>query len=100
MDSIGIAGFSHDFRALEDVPTVFDSMDFSSGPVAFGLYIIFASQFPIVRKVPNQRMTMMKGFKSQLTKVADDLLKKGKEGGLAEDKSIIGMLRKCHSLRV
>ncbi|KAF9032821.1 cytochrome P450 [Hymenopellis radicata] len=97
LDSIGIAGFSHDFSALEDVPNVFDSMDFATGAVAFGLFIIFASQFPIVGKLPNQRMTMMRGLKGQLTKVADDLLKKGKEGGLAEDKSIIGMLLRTES---
>lgn len=100
IDSIGIAGFSHEFRTLDGTnPPVEQAFDQSgSARLVSPLMIILAPVIPFLvkfwlRDSPGMRL------RRSLEKVADDLLEKSRVGGLGKDSnnSIIGLLRE-HSL--
>ncbi|KAJ7031179.1 cytochrome P450 [Mycena alexandri] len=89
LDSIGIAGFSHDFRYIEGqqsaVTTAFEAI----------------SVFPVLLRLPTQRMRLFWDLRSSLNVIAQRLLvrmRSEKEAGVTEelaDKSIIGLLMKA-----
>ncbi|KAK0506763.1 cytochrome P450 [Armillaria luteobubalina] len=94
MDSIGIAGFSHDFGAIEGKPQIFDRVDLSGGAAFFAFVIIAGSMFPAVLRLPSKRKEAIVDMNRVFSGVADQLLSKAKEHGNEEDKSIMGLLLK------
>ncbi|KAI5117593.1 hypothetical protein M0805_004044 [Coniferiporia weirii] len=106
LDSIGIAGFSHDFGALEgrhsDIAEMFDA--FGSVPPR-GLSIIFpilGPVLPFLLKVPTSRQRMVKKLHSTMEEIAETLLERSRkenEAGLVGDtgRSMIGSLLKAES---
>ncbi|KAK7053769.1 cytochrome P450 [Favolaschia claudopus] len=105
LDSIGIAGFSHDFRYLEGqespVTAAFEAM--SVLPTGLSTKVVFALSFyfPFLLSVPTPRMRLFWELRRSLNVIAERLLantRREKEGGVAEeftDKSVIGLLLKA-----
>ncbi|KAG6849383.1 hypothetical protein H0H93_008938 [Arthromyces matolae] len=101
LDSIGIAGFGHDFGTLNGkvpaVVRVFESMNTGSSP--FSILIFLLSQvFPFLLSVPTSDNKQWAELNKAMAQIADDLLertRKEREGSLdgkSEEKSIIGQL--------
>ncbi|ESK95956.1 cytochrome p450 [Moniliophthora roreri MCA 2997] len=100
LDSIGIAGFSHDFGSLDGkssaVVEAFESLG-STKPSAFGTIIFLLSfVFPFLNNLPTKRQRMLMALKKSMRDIADVLLERTRKSG-AEDKSIIGLLIKAES---
>jgi len=111
LDSIGIAGFSHDFNSLAgQASSVSDLFDTFAGlkpppttliskilaPLSLIIFLI-GTVFPPVLSLPTERSKLMMKLKKDTAAIADILLektRKEKELGLDEkgDKSIIGLL--------
>jgi cytochrome P450 len=107
LDSIGIAGFSHDFGTLSGqrsaVCDVFDSFGTLKPSLAQVLVVILGTAFPILARAPTKRRKLVKKFVSDADEISRELLRKTrveKEGNVAEamgDKSVIGHLIKAES---
>ncbi|KAG2132746.1 cytochrome P450 [Suillus clintonianus] len=108
LDTIGIAGFSHDFGSLDgkraSVTEVFDT--FGSNLQASALnqaFDLLASAFAIFTKIPTKRMKLFKKVGITMGEISDDLLirsRQEKDANVAErdeEKSIIGLLFKSES---
>ncbi|KAJ7755153.1 cytochrome P450 [Mycena metata] len=105
LDSIGIAGFSHDFRYIEGqksaVTTAFEAMQLSESSILTKLIFMLSSLFPFLLRLPTQRMRLFWDLRSSLNVIAQRLLARmqsEKEAGVTEelaDKSIIGLLMKA-----
>ncbi|KAG1742242.1 cytochrome P450 [Suillus paluster] len=106
LDTIGIAGFSHDFGSLDgkhtSVTEVFDSFGNNSRPSALGLFIIALAQaFPIVLKmIPTKRTIRAKKLGATMGEISNKLLIRShqeKDASMkdAEEKSVIGQLIKA-----
>jgi hypothetical protein len=103
LDSVGIAGFSHDFRSLagEESPVTraFAALQrterTSFSELMFGLSFVF----PIFLRVPTQIMRLFWDMRHSLDVIAENLLentRREREGMLPEgpaDKSLMGVLR-------
>ncbi|KAL1718549.1 cytochrome P450 [Schizophyllum commune] len=97
LDSIGIAGFGHDFRTLSGAPSpVIDSFE------AFGklsntllgtLIFVLSPYVPLLGKIPTERKRLTDRVRGALTAIADELLEEGRgEGEEAGKKSIVGQI--------
>ncbi|KAF8812724.1 cytochrome P450 [Phlegmacium glaucopus] len=105
LDSIGIAGFGHDFHALDGkdsaVVEVFES--FGSGDTSLLSHFVFlmGPVLPILHYLPTKQNKIFKRLRMTMGGIADDLLarnRREKEGkALMEEKSIIGLLIKAES---
>ncbi|KIK44321.1 hypothetical protein CY34DRAFT_642271 [Suillus luteus UH-Slu-Lm8-n1] len=90
LDTIGIAGFSYDFGSL-------DGKHASVTEVFF----LLASAFPIITKLPNNRMKLTKKLNITMGEISNDLLlrsRQEKDVNMTEaekEKSIIGLLIKA-----
>ncbi|KAG1877707.1 cytochrome P450 [Suillus subalutaceus] len=105
LDTIGIAGFSHDFGSLDgkraSVTEVFDTFG-SNQKASAGNRILFllASTFPIVIKIPTKRRNLVKKLGVAMSEISNDLLIRSRQekdvnvGERDEEKSIIGLLIK------
>ena len=101
LDSIGIAGFGHDFGALHGkrstVEEVFDS--FGTAPPMSMIILLLGQVIPILQKLPSTRVDMMKKLQDIMGEVSEQLLERSRKekasGGGATDtsRSIIGSLR-------
>ena len=99
LDIIGLAGFSHDFGALDGKPNsitaIFDS--FSTAPNASMTYAalsLLAQTFPILMDVPTTRTKLLRKMNSVMKEISNNLLVRTKnelEKGEGE-KSIIGFM--------
>jgi hypothetical protein len=98
---LGIAGFSHDFRAIQGqhsiVAQVLDSLSTIklSSVEIFKLVLGFA--FPILTHIPTQRKSLLRKFKrnaEEISKVLFERTRKEKEGDVEkkQDRSVIGVL--------
>ncbi|KAF5339499.1 hypothetical protein D9758_016372 [Tetrapyrgos nigripes] len=115
LDSIGIAGFSHDFDSLSgQVSTVSDLFDTFAGlkpppetflsrifaPIGLILWLL-GTIFPPILHVPTKESKMWQRIRSDTFEIAEILLektRKEKELGLVDkegDKSVIGLLIKA-----
>jgi hypothetical protein len=96
LDSIGIAGFSHDFQSLDGVESsvvkVFKSFERQNSPIP--LTFLLAPILPLLFKLPTRRKRLMDELRSSMSELANQLLEKTKREDV-EDKSIIGLLSKC-----
>ncbi|KAF7354652.1 Cytochrome P450 4F12 [Mycena sanguinolenta] len=105
LDSIGIAGFSHDFRYLDGqqspVTIAFEAMAVEEVGLLAEMVLTLSFVFPILLSVPTQRMRLFWELRRSLNVIAERLLantRRDKEEGVAEeltDKSIIGLLLKA-----
>lgn len=109
LDSIGIAGFSHNFGALDGnntpVVDVFDS--FASSDTSFLSKLVFflGPVFPMLQKLPTKQNRMFKRLRRTMGDIADELMSRdrsmreeaegGGTGARKEEKSIIGLLLKA-----
>ncbi|CAA7269644.1 unnamed protein product [Cyclocybe aegerita] len=105
LDSIGIAGFGHDFHALDGkdsaVVKVFES--FGSGDTGFLSRFVFlmGPVFPTLQNLPTKQNRIFKRLRDTMGEIADDLLARNRrereEKQLSEEKSIIGLLIKAET---
>ncbi|CDO76372.1 hypothetical protein BN946_scf185011.g36 [Trametes cinnabarina] len=105
LDSVGIAGFSHDFGSLEgkysSVAEVFDKMGFIKPSPITAFVIIFGNFFPALWKIPTPMRRLQQQLNTAMEEIATVLLENtrremkglGEKG--QEEKSIIGLLIKA-----
>ena len=102
MDSIGIAGFSHNFGCLESkhcaVAEVFDAMGRLKPSPVTAIVILFSSIFPFLPRLPTETRKLQTKLNRSMEEIAVPLLENtrremrglGEKG--KEEKSIIGLL--------
>ncbi|KAI0773614.1 cytochrome P450 [Fomes fomentarius] len=105
LDSIGIAGFSHDFGSLEGkhsaVAEVFDAMGRLKPSPVTALVILFGNAFPFLWRLPTETRRLQSKLNQSMEEIAVPLLEStrremrglGEKG--KEEKSIIGLLIKA-----
>lgn len=102
LDTVGIAGFSHDFGSLDgkttSVTDIFDSLG-ASKESAFDTFLFLLSRsFPVLTKVPTFRTKLIKRLNQKMGEISNVLLTRTRierEAGVTgdkEEKSIIGLL--------
>lgn len=101
LDSVGIAGFSFDFGALDGkealVATAIDNFGKRSGngtTVSPWMFLL-APVLPILLELPTARTRIVRELKQELSTIGTDLLnrvRKEMEMGNSDDNSIIGLL--------
>ncbi|KIJ12890.1 hypothetical protein PAXINDRAFT_14252 [Paxillus involutus ATCC 200175] len=106
LDSIGIAGFSHDFGSLDgkktSVTEVFDAFGHSSSAINVVL-LLLSQAFPFITRIPTSRSKLIRRLNATIGEISAVLLdrtRKEKELGIADEKgdhSIIGLLIKGES---
>lgn len=102
LDTIGIAGFSHDFRTLaghkSSVATAFDSFGSLKEYVFSRAVFILSIIIPVLSNIPTPRNKQFGLLSSTMHQISEELLartRKEKENvgyGHSGDKSIIGLL--------
>ncbi|KAG1815929.1 cytochrome P450 [Suillus subaureus] len=108
LDTIGIAGFSHDFGSLDgkraSVTEVFDTFGTNQQASAWNqLFILHAIAFPIITKIPTQRTNLFKQLGVTMENISNELLirsRREKDVNMSErneEKSVIGLLIKSES---
>ncbi|KAK0490238.1 cytochrome P450 [Armillaria novae-zelandiae] len=97
MDSIGIAGFSHDFGAIDGKPQMFDELDLSKGAAFFALMMLMSAKFPTILRLPSKKKDALAAMNGVFSDIADRLLAKAKVHGNDEDKSVMGLLLKSET---
>ncbi|KAG2066346.1 cytochrome P450 [Suillus decipiens] len=105
LDTVGIAGFSHDFGSLDgkraSVVEAFET--FGANPQASRVPLLIASVFPIIFKIPTKRHHLVKELSATMEKISNDLLtrsRREKDVNMSErdeEKSIVGLLIKSES---
>ncbi|KAJ7464545.1 cytochrome P450 [Mycena latifolia] len=107
LDSIGIAGFSHDFRSLDGeyaaVAEAFDSLSFEGGGVLSNLafVLLVGTQLSFFAKLPTHRNRIMGNLRRSISVIADGLLEKTRREKKSHvtdetaDRSVIGLLLKA-----
>ena len=99
LDSVGIAGFSHDFGSLRGkhsaVVEIFDSFGKLRPTFFQNVIFILNNAFPILAHIPNPRKALETKFKSISDEISRELLGRTKKEGTIEgqnDYSVIGLL--------
>ncbi|KAJ6454287.1 cytochrome P450 [Mycena vitilis] len=105
LDSVGIAGFSHDFRYLEGqqspVTAAFEALQINDEELTAKIVFLLSFTFPFLLNLPTKRMRLFWELRQGLNVIAERMLantRREKEGGVAEelsDKSVIGLLLKA-----
>ncbi|KAG2364256.1 cytochrome P450 [Suillus spraguei] len=106
LDTVGIAGFSHDFGSLDgkraSVTEVFDAFGTVQQRSALSkVLFLLASAFPIFARIPNKRTKLAKKLNITMGEISHDLLlrsRREKDVNMKEaeeEKSIIGLLIKA-----
>lgn len=101
LDSIGIAGFGHDFKSIDgEQSPVMDAFGaFGGAGSGFVSRLTFAlgAIFPQVVNLPIKRMRLFAKLNEVTTEIANELFensRREKQGSDMKDRSIIGMLGK------
>ncbi|KAF4616127.1 hypothetical protein D9613_011263 [Agrocybe pediades] len=102
LDSVGIAGFGHDFHALEGnnspVVDVFDSFGSDDSSALSRFVFLMGPVLPILQHLPTKRNKIFKRLNSTMRGIADELLARNRRGKEeSNDKSIIGLLIKAEA---
>ncbi|KAJ7792628.1 cytochrome P450 [Mycena leptocephala] len=107
LDSIGIAGFSYDFRYLDGqrspVTAAFEELQITEMSLLAQAVSIFSFTFPFLQNVPTHRMRLFRELRRSLNVIAERLLadtRREREGNVAEertDKSVIGLLLRAEA---
>ncbi|KAH9928825.1 cytochrome P450 [Fomitopsis serialis] len=103
LDTIGIAGFSHDFGTLQGkhstVANTFDAFGTLKPSLLGGMQFAIGMVFPWVLKIPTGFRRLVNKLNENMGEIAQELLentRKESEGeSKAEEKSIIGLLIKA-----
>ncbi|KAI6154180.1 cytochrome P450 [Pisolithus tinctorius] len=102
LDSIGLAGFSHDFGSLDGkTNSVADVFTTFEGSVPNSTLLLLATVFPLLTYVPTSRGDLFGDMNRTLADISRKFLersKEEKEAGIVDgkdDKSIIGVLLKA-----
>lgn len=103
LDTIGLAGFGHDFEALRgkngDVEQAFDMLS-SQPPKGINIAIVLLGRvFPSLIRIPTKRRRVLMNLNDQMQRIAEGLLsrtKKDAENGTfsASSRSVMGTLSK------
>ncbi|KAG6839924.1 hypothetical protein C0991_010334 [Blastosporella zonata] len=82
LDSIGIAGFSHDFESLSgrtsQVADAFGAFGSSTRAFLVDISLILSPIFPWLLELPGRRKTILKNLSVMFSQIAEDLVKKAK----------------------
>ncbi|KAG2358499.1 cytochrome P450 [Suillus spraguei] len=108
LDTVGIAGFSHDFGSLDgkrsSVMEVFDSFGNNQQASAVNqVLLLLASVFPIIIKIPTKRRNLTKKLSATVGGISNNLLIRSRRekdvnvSGRDEEKSIMGLLIKSEN---
>ncbi|KAG9309787.1 cytochrome P450 [Chiua virens] len=107
LDTIGLAGFSHEFGSLDgkraSVTEVFDMFSGGEGNTVNLLLLLFSSVLPWLMKVPTSNAKLFRRLNDTMGQITDELLSKSrkeKEAGTLgerEEQSILGLLIKAES---
>ncbi|PPQ76663.1 hypothetical protein CVT26_013956 [Gymnopilus dilepis] len=104
LDSIGIAGFGHDFQSLDGqsstVVDVFDSFASASDSLVGRILFLLSPVFPWLQHFPTRQNRLIKKMRATMERIGDEVLARNKaefDGKpiAPEDKSIIGLLGEC-----
>ncbi|KAJ7627812.1 cytochrome P450 [Mycena polygramma] len=105
LDSIGIAGFSHDFHYLDGeqsaVTAAFKALQIAETSFLSKLMFILSLTFPVLMNIPTPRMRLFWELRRSLNVIADRMYantRNEKDGDVAEgltDQSVIGLLLKA-----
>ncbi|KAJ7688249.1 cytochrome P450 [Mycena rosella] len=105
LDSIGIAGFSHDFHYLDGqnsaVTAAFKALQIAETSFLSKLMFILSLTFPFLMNIPTPRMRLFWELRRSLNVIAERLYantRSEKDGDVAEeltDQSVIGLLLKA-----
>ncbi|KAJ6580333.1 cytochrome P450 [Mycena sp. CBHHK59/15] len=109
MDSIGLAGFSHDFKSLEGqqspVTNAFAALQFTERNLMSDLVFILSFTFPSLLNLPTERLGLFRELRRSMNVIAQRLLedtRREKDNNVAEeltDRSVIGLLLKAEGPR-
>ncbi|KAJ6615483.1 cytochrome P450 [Mycena sp. CBHHK59/15] len=109
MDSIGLGGFSHDFKYLEGqqspVTKAFEALQFTETGLMSDLVFILSFTFPFLLNLPTGRLRLFRELRRSMNVIAERLLentRREKDNNVAEeltDKSVIGLLLKAEGPR-
>ncbi|KIL62637.1 hypothetical protein M378DRAFT_108174 [Amanita muscaria Koide BX008] len=102
LDCIGIAGFGHDFKALEGhksaVTEAFEAFETLNDPESFHLFMLIGNLIPQIVNIPMKSGRLFKKLKTTLSEIAENLLQESRsENHVQENKSILGLLLKGQS---
>lgn len=108
LDSVGIAGFSHDFHALEGknppVVDVFESFSDEDTSWLSRFVFLMGPVLPILQNLPTKQNKTLKRLRTTMGEIADELLARNREEkdgkSIVEEKSIIGLLSECSVVTV
>ncbi|KAF9256569.1 cytochrome P450 [Marasmius fiardii PR-910] len=99
LDSIGIAGFSHDFGSLDGKPSgvveAFESLGTAPPTRSGRILFLLSFVFPWLFYVPTERTTKLLELRKSMNEIANEMLSKSRRVG--EDNSIIGLLIKAEN---
>ncbi|KAF9466901.1 cytochrome P450 [Collybia nuda] len=103
LDSIGIAGFSHDFGSLDGKPCAvvdaFESLSNDRPSTLATIMFLLSVFFPSLQNLPTERRKKLSELTRCLREIADVLLERNKQGSADNDeKSIIGLLIKAEGI--
>ncbi|KAJ7140044.1 cytochrome P450 [Mycena crocata] len=100
LDTIGLAGFSHDFDTLSGQPSVvataFDSLGSKMSRLEKATFLL-SLIFPVFDRIPSYRGSMMKRLGKTMRECADTFLSNTAGRDIKTDKSVIGLLGKSFS---
>ncbi|KIL67281.1 hypothetical protein M378DRAFT_299510 [Amanita muscaria Koide BX008] len=102
LDSMGIAGFGHDFRCLDGHKSpVSEALDGLLEDNSFIALFLFAIFFPQVFKLPLKQTKTMRRMNKALSDIAKVLLENSQQekdlSDVEKDRSILGLLLKARS---
>ncbi|EIW81471.1 cytochrome P450 [Coniophora puteana RWD-64-598 SS2] len=106
LDSIGIAGFSHDFGTIDgkhsDVADVLDRFTSTKPSLAAIAVTILGPIFPALKHVPTNMLQLFKNLNSTVEAAAKELIERVRQEKMGlmpgrEDKSVIGLLIKSRA---
>ncbi|KAJ7174605.1 cytochrome P450 [Mycena filopes] len=105
LDSIGIAGFSHDFCTLDGeysaVAAAFDTLSFENQGLLSNLVFLLGTQLPFLARLPTKRNRIIGNLRRTMSGIADELLAKTRREKRTHvsdentDRSVIGLLLKA-----
>jgi hypothetical protein len=83
LDSIGIAGFSHDFGSISDrrsaVALAFDALSQGTPSVANRLMVVISRFFPILFRLPTRRHKLLGQLNDTMNAIAFELLERSRQ---------------------
>ncbi|KAF7351314.1 Cytochrome P450 [Mycena sanguinolenta] len=98
LDTIGLAGFSHDFGTLSgktsNIATAFDSLGSQASYIDTTIFLL-SFIIPAVRRIPTARQVMLNDLGESMRRLGETFLAAADE--TVADKSVIGLLAKSAS---